>query len=485
MNQAHRPDGPVCTPEAANPTSVIILLMAGTFLAPLDSSIVNIALPAIAEHFDATLTAVSWVATAYLLTNASLVLTMGRLGDIQGLKKVYMAGFAVFAVGSLVCALAWSLPALIAARVVQAVGASMMFATGPALVTRTFAPNRRGWALGWLSLSVSAGLILGPVLGGFLLSAFGWQSIFLINIPLAVAVIVAARRMLPDDCPEPEPFDIWGAITAGAALSALLLGMSQIDSQGLGSGFVLGAFATSIVLAALFIWIESRTSHPMVDLTLFRSKRFAAGIAAPVLTYMALFAVTFTMPFYLLSARGIEPAIAGLILTSTAAAMAIFAPLAGRLSDRVGSRGLATVGLVWMSISLAAMSFLQTDTSLWVVVALLFSLGVGVSSFMTPNSAAVLRATPRARVGVGSALIGEARSVGMALGIGVTAAVIASGLAGADLLDSTGALSPADAELFVSAMGPAFMVAAAISLVAAAISWARGPDTVEGRDTVA
>ncbi len=239
------------------------------------------------------------------------------------------------------------------------------------------------------------------------------------------------------------------------------------------------------MLAGLFVWIESRLEHPMVDLALFRSRRFAAGVAAPVLTYMALFAVTFTMPFYLLSARGVEPAIAGLILTATPAAMAVFAPMAGRLSDRVGSRGLATIGLIWMSVSLGVMAMMGTDTSLWVVAALLFSLGVGVSSFMTPNSAAVLRATPRHRVGVGSALIGEARSVGMALGIGVTAAVIASGLAGANLLDSTGALGQADAELFVSAMAPAFVVAAVISLIAAIISWSRGPDAVEGRDPVA
>jgi EmrB/QacA subfamily drug resistance transporter len=480
MDTAQAPDGPACTPEPANPTSVIILLMAGTFLAPLDSSIVNIALPAIAEHFDVRLSAVSWVATAYLLTNASLVLTMGRLGDIRGLKKVYIGGFVVFGVGSVACALAWSLPALIVGRVIQAVGASMMFATGPALVTRTFPPNRRGWALGWLTLSVSAGLMVGPVLGGILLSAFGWPSIFLINVPLAIVVVIAARRMLPDDCPNPEPFDIWGAVVAAAALTVLLLGMSEIDRRGLDSAFVLGSFAVAAVLGALFVWIEGRVEHPMVDLDLFRSRRFAVGIAAPILAYMSLFAVTFTMPFYLVSARGVGPALAGLILTATPLAMAIFAPLAGRLSDRVGARGLSTGGLVWMAVVLAAMSGLATDTELWVVAALLFLLGMGVSSFMTPNAAAVLRATPRERVGVGSALIGQARSVGMALGIGVTAAVIGSGLAGANVLDSTGALSAADAQLFVDAMGPALMLAGGISMVAALISWMRGPETVEG-----
>jgi len=243
-----------------------------------------------------------------------------------------------------------------------------------------------------------------------------------------------------------------------------------------------------VILAVLFIWIERRQEHPMVDLTLFESRSFTAGIAAPVLTYMALFAVVFIMPFYLLSARGLEPALAGLVLTATPVAMAMLAPLAGRLSDRVGSRGLATTGLSWMSVSLVAMSMLGTQTPLWAVALLLFSVGIGVSIFMTPNSAAVLRATPQHRVGVGSALIGEARSVGMALGIGVTAAVIGVGLAGADLLGSSGALSAADAELFTQAMGPALLVAAAVSLAAAGVSWLRGPETikrvVEGRGSV-
>jgi EmrB/QacA subfamily drug resistance transporter len=459
--------------------------MAGTFLAPLDSSIVNIALPAIAEEFGAGLTQVSWVATAYLLANASLVLTMGRLGDMRGLKAVYIAGFAVFGAGSLACALAWSLPALIASRVLQAAGAAMMFATGPALVTRTFSSDRRGWALGWLSLSVSAGLMMGPVLGGILLSAFGWRSVFLINLPLAAAVIVAARRMLPQDCPTSEPFDLLGALTVGGALLSLLLGMSWIEADGLAAPNVLGAFAFAVLLGALFVVVERRVEHPMVDLSLFESRRFAAGVAAPVLAYMALFAVTFTLPFYLLSVRGLEPAVAGLVLTAIPAAMALLAPVAGRLSDRVGSRGLATAGLLWTAATLFVISRLELSTPLIVVAAALFSVGSGISFFMTPNSAAVLRATPRHRVGVGSALIGEARSVGMALGIGLTAAIIASGLGDSGLMDSTGVLGGADAQIFVEAMRPALVTAAVLTLLAATVSWLRGPDAVESSGSVA
>jgi MFS family permease len=264
--------------------------------------------------------------------------------------------------------------------------------------------------------------------------------------------------------------------------------MSEIDRQGILSPVVIGSFVGALVFGAAFIAIERRVEHPMVDLTLFRSRPFSAGLATPLFAYMALFAVTFTMPFYLLSVRGLGPAAAGLILTATPLAMAVFAPASGRLSDRWGSRGLATVGLVWMAVSLGAMSFIATGTPYWIVAAMLFSVGVGAAVFMTPNTAAVLRATPGHRVGVGSALIGQARSVGMALGIGITAAVVGTGLAGSDLMSLTGTLDEAQAELFVDAIAPALAVAAGLALLASAISWSRGPDgappQVEGDGTL-
>ena len=454
--------------------AVIIVLMAGTFLAPLDSSIVNIALPAIAESFDARLAAIGWVATAYLLTVASLVLVMGRLGDIWGLKRVYITGFVVFGIGSLACAMAPSLSALIAARVLQASGASMFFAAGPALVTRTFPPNRRGWALGWISLSVSVGLTLGPSLGGVLVGAFGWPSIFLVNIPLCIAVIWAAARLLPADCPVREPFDFAGALLAAISMTSLLIGLSEIDRRGLLSLFTVGSLVVAVVSGWAFLVLERRISHPMVDLTLFRSRAFSGGVGSAVMAYMSLFAVMFTLPFYLLQVRGLAPATAGLILTATPVAMALLSPFAGRMSDRWGSRVLTTGALVWLAVTLSAASMLGLDTPLPIVVAALFSIGVGLAVFGPPNTAGILRATPAHRVGVGSALAGQARSLGMALGIAATAAIVSTLLGGENLAE--GILSAEEAQRFMDALGPALAFAAAIAAVGALVSWSRGDD---------
>ena len=471
---------PVCVERSVDERVVLMVLAVGTFLAPLDSSIVNIALPAIAADFGARIAAAGWVATAYVLTTASLVLTMGRLGDILGLRRVYVTGFLVFGAGSAACALAPSLGWLIASRVFQATGAAAMFAAGPALVTRTFGPRRRGWALGWISLSVSAGLTLGPALGGVLVGTFGWQSIFLLNIPLAVIMAGLARRLLPEDCTQSEPFDLAGAALAALTLTSLLLALSEVDRSGFFSLNVLGAAVVSVTSAVAFVLVERAKAHPMLDLGLFSERRLSTGVVAALCSYASLFAVTFTMPFYLLKVRGIEAQYAGLLLTATPISMAVFSPIAGRLSDRWGSRGLATFGLGWLAFSLAVGgSTLTVDTPVAYIALGLFSVGTGLSIFQTPNTAAILRAVPRGRAGVGSALVAQARNLGMALGIGITAAIISVNLRGEELMAITGALTRAQAELFVDAMRPALLTASVIAGAGAFASWVRGAESTD------
>ncbi|MDF1542029.1 MAG: MFS transporter [Anaerosomatales bacterium] len=470
---------PTCVEHSVDERIVLLTLVAGTFIAPLDSSIVNIALPAIAADFGARIAAAGWVATAYVLTTASLVLTMGRLSDILGLRRIYVTGFLVFGAGSAACALAPSIGWLIAARVFQAVGAAAMFAAGPALVTRTFAPRRRGWALGWISLSVSAGLTLGPAVGGLLVGSFGWQAVFLINIPLALSMALLARRLLPEDCTQSEPFDLAGAVLAAVTLTSLLLALSEVDRSGLTSPNVLGALGVAIAAGFAFVSVERAQAHPMLDLSIFAERGLSAGVIAAVCSYASLFAVTFTMPFYLLRVRGIDAQLAGLILTATPISMAIFSPLAGRLSDRWGSRALSTAGLAWLALSLAGATQLSVDTPPGFVALTLFSVGTGISLFQAPNTAAILRAVPPGRAGVGSALVGQARNLGMAVGIGVTAAIVSVNLRGEDIMAIPGALTREQAQLFVAAMRPALLAGSAFALAGAVSSWARGRDAFE------
>lgn len=468
LQAADRPDGAVCTTSPANERAVLVVLLVGTFLAPLDSSIVNIALPQIAARLGQTLAEVSWVATAYLLTSASLLLSMGRVGDVWGLRRLYVGGLAVFAVGSAACAASTTLEMLVLSRIAQAVGASMLFAAGPALVTRTFPAGRRGRALGYISLAVSAGLTVGPALGGLLVGTFGWPSIFIINIPLALIAGTIAWRLLPDECPRGERFDIVGALLAGLALLSLLLGLGRIESSAYGEAGT--GVAVAVLLGAVFLWWERRAPHPMVDLRLFSSHAFSAGITAALLAYLSLFSVTFTMPFYLLRVQGFDPRVAGLVLTITPLAMAAIAPFAGRASDRMGSRGLATIGLVTLAAGLLGVSMLAPQSPVVAIGACLVCVGSGMAVFQTPNTASVLKATPRQRAGIGSAFVAEARNVGMAIGIALTAAVLGAQMGGG-LPGGEGALSPEAAGTFMTGMALACRLCAGIALGAAAVSW--------------
>lgn len=474
-------DGPVCVPGEVNPRAVLAVLVVGTVLAPLDSSIVNIALPAIAAQFGERLSAVGWVTSAYLLTTASLLLPMGRLGDMWGLRRLYAGGLVLFGIGSLLSALAPALPLLITTRVFQAVGASAIFAAGPALVTRTFPAGRRGWALGYISLAVSVGLTAGPALGGLLVGTFGWPSIFVINIPLTLGAAAVAWRLLPDECPESERFDVAGAVLASVTLLALLLGLSRADEAGFLSPLVLGSVAFALVTGGAFVWWERRVAAPMVDPRLFRSRAFSAGIGSATLAYLALLAVTFTIPFHLTRIVGLDTRVAGLLLTATPIAMALFAPTAGRLSDRHGSRGLATLGIATLSAGLLGASFLTAGSPIAAVPATLFVIGAGMAVFQTPNTAAILRAVPRERAGVGSAFVAVARNVGMAVGIALAAAIVGSFMGAAGLPNAGGSLPPEVASGFSSGMAAALRVAAAVAACAAALSWfGRDPDAVEG-----
>jgi len=443
---------------------VIATIMVGMFLAPFDSSIVNIALPTLATDLGVSLSQVAWVATAYLLTSASLILAMGRLGDVVGLRRVYTAGFTVFGIGSLACAFAPSLAWLIPARVLQALGAAMFFATGPAIVANTFPAKRRGRALGMVTLAVSVGLMAGPPLGGFLLEAFGWPSIFLINVPLAVLVVFVSSRALPADEPHDVTFDVFGSIWAGGALVGLLVSVSRAAEFGLDFGTAASA-AIALVCAVLFVRQEMRHPHPMIDLRLFGNAELGSATVGPVVNYLAMFTATFLLPFYLLRVLGLGESAAGLVLLATPATMAVASPLAGRLADRFDNRRLAAGGLLGVALGLVAISLLPVDASMVTVAAALVVLGVGASLFGVPNTNLILGLVPPAQRGIGSALVGEARTVGMALGIALSSAVVTIVLAGSDMLERGGVLSAVDAETFLGAMALATRIGAGLAVV--------------------
>jgi EmrB/QacA subfamily drug resistance transporter len=398
----------------------------GSLMSTLDGSIVNIALPAIQNDFGIDLTTVEWVVVAYLLVIGSLLLPFGRLGEVLTFKRVYLVGFAVFTLASLSCAASPNELALIGSRVVQAVGAAMMMAMGPAIVAHTFPPHERGRALGLNGVSVSIGLSLGPALGGVLTQQVTWRAIFLINAPVGVLAMLWAARILPEEAGNRDQrFDLGGAFLSGVGLFCLLLALSEGQTWGWTSLPIVGLFALFVVFGVIFLAVESRAIQPMVELALFRIRPFSAGLASVVVAFAGLFTATFLLPFLLVQARGFQPLDAGLMLTPVPITMAVVAPFSGTLSDRVGPRVPASIGMAVMVLGLLSLTQLPVDFGVPDLVWRLVLLGIGQGLFMSPNSSAVLGSVPRPRMGTASGTLAQMRVNGQALGIALSAAIVA------------------------------------------------------------
>ena len=404
---------------------VLVTIGIGTFMSALDGSVVNTLLPVLSRELHTGIAAIEWVTTIYLLVISGLLLSVGRAGDMFGHRHLYLAGFVIFVIGSALCGLAGSSHMLIALRALQATGAAMLYATAPAILTRTFPATQRGRALGAQGTFTYLGLTAGPSLGGWLAGAFGWRSVFYINVPVGlVAILLAIRSIAPDRVRQQgERFDFGGAAAFTAGLVALLLALDQGHAWGWGSPRIVGLLVAAVVVLAAFVRIESRRESPMLDLTLFRRRVFSAATVSALLNYMCVYAVLFVLPFLLIQGRGLSVQRAGLVLTAQPIVMAIVAPISGTLSDRIGSRGLATAGMLVLAAGLAWLAVLARGGSLTSIAAALAVVGLGVGTFVSPNNSALMGAAPGYRQGIASGVLATARNVGMALGVGFAGAV--------------------------------------------------------------
>ena len=450
----------------------------GVFLATMESSVVNIALPVLSIEFDAAPGSVFWVPLAYIITSAGLMLTMGRLGDLYGRKRIYAGGFLVFTVGTGLAAISGTLPELVGARVVQALGAAMVMSSGTAIVTASFPGRSRGWALGIQGALVGAGLAMGPVLGGVLVDVLDWRAIFWTRLPLSLGGSLLALALLRDAAPEGRPrgLDIPGAVVLFGLLFSLVLAVNRGDDWGWSSAAVVALLTLSGALLPLFVFVERRSPSPVVALELFRIRRFAGGTAAAVLSFNGFAAITILIPFYLIQANGFSTLKAGAVVATLPLTMLMLAPLMGALSDRIGPRLLTTLGLLTNVGGLLFMTTLTTDSPVSAIVLRLLVLGVGTGMFGTPNNSSVMGSVPADRLGTASAALSTARTVGQAIGIAIAGAIFtaqAAAYAGARSplgLDDV-ALRPA---AFLSGAELAFLVAAGIVFTGAIVTWLGG-----------
>jgi EmrB/QacA subfamily drug resistance transporter len=434
-------------------------------MAGLDSGISNTVLPVIATSLGVDVASAQWVVSVYVLVLSCLLLAFGRLGDLHGYKRIYLAGFALFVLASATCAFSPGIGVLIAARAVQAIGAAMLAANSPAILISAFPDEQRGRALGFQATAVYLGLAAGPPLGGWLTAVFGWGAVFLVNVPIGVADMILAARVIPRDRPalkRGESFDVTGAALFTAGVLVLIFGLNQVHVWGWTSPLLAACALVAVLALGAFVATERRAIAPMLDLHLFASRAFSASVISATLNYMATFSMIFLLPFYLIEARQLSVALAGLVLTAQPVVMAMTAPFSGALSDRLGPRLPATVGMVIIALCLGVLSRLGLDTPLINIIAVLLVLGIGVGLFTAPNTSAALGAVPGIRRGVASAVLATARNLGMVLGIGVAGAVFTS------ILTQVGASSQAVVEGASAGLSVAAVVAAIGALTSAA-----------------
>jgi EmrB/QacA subfamily drug resistance transporter len=448
---------------------VLSAVSLGTFMSTLNASIVNISLPTLANDFDVGISDIEWVVVAFLLATGALLLTFGRLGDIVGYKRVYMAGFIIFTLAGALCGLSQSMAELIGLRVVQGLGAGMIQAIGPAIVTATFSPQERGKALGLNGMSVAVGLALGPTLGGILTGWLSWHWIFFVNLPVGIFGVLWAQRVLPDGGgrdSRQRRFDSLGAVLASGALLSLLLALSEGSSWGWESLGTIGLLAAFALLGVAFIITELRVRQPMLDLSLFTIRSFSAGNTSLLIAFAALFAANFLLPFFLERGQGLSDLESGLLLIPLSLAILVVAPLSGALSDRIGTRVPSTTGLVILAVGLLSLTGVNADTSHWSLIWRFALVGTGLGLFNSPNQSSIMGSVPRPRLGNASGMISQMRYAGQALGIAVGGAVIASRVP-AHAQDLVGILPQplVERDAFILAMHDAFYVAVAICIV--------------------
>jgi EmrB/QacA subfamily drug resistance transporter len=416
----HTPDVPVVGTEKR--IVLLIAILAG-FITPFDGSAVNIALPVLGAEFHMDAIALSWVATAYLLSSALFLVPFGKIADIYGRKKIFLYGIAVFSLSSLIMTMVSSTEMLIGVRVFQGIGSAMIFGTGVAIITSVFPPGERGKAIGIYVTAVYVGLSIGPLLGGAMTQYLGWRSIFFVNVPIGIITILLILWKIKGEWAEckGEKFDLIGSVIYGAAIVALMYGFSALpDFQG---AALIAAGILGIIIFALY---EMRIPSPVLDISLLTKNRiFAFSNLSALINYSATFAVTFLLSLDLQYTKGFTPAHAGTILIVQPVVMAMVSPIAGRLSDRIEPRIVASVGMTFTAIGLFLLIFLTDVTPIWYLIVILIVLGIGFGLFSSPNTNAIMSSVDKRYYGVASGMNGTMRLLGQMLSMGIAMMIFA------------------------------------------------------------
>jgi EmrB/QacA subfamily drug resistance transporter len=433
----------------------------GLFMIMLDNTVVNVALPSIQRDLGADLSELEWIVTGYALTFASLMLVGGKVADAYGRRLIFVVGIVVFTVASLMCGLATSSDMLIGSRVLQGAGAALMNPATLSIIAATFPPRERGTAIGiWAGTSALA-LAIGPLVGGLITEHLDWSWIFFVNVPIGALGIVASFAFIDESRDETHAsLDLPGLATSAIGLFALTYGLIEANTYGWTSARILGAFAIAVVGLVSFVVLERRRRDPMLPLDLFRNTTYTGANLVTLLVALAMFGVFFFVSLYMQNILGYSAVQAGAAFLPMTVLIILVAPIAGRTSDRFGSRWLMTAGMSLLALQLVLLSQLGIDASFWNLLPALLIGGVGMSLTMTPSAAAATRGVPVDKAGIGSAVLNSARQVGGTMGVALMGAIIAA--------EAGGERTP---EAFMRGFERALLVAAAIAALGAVVAY--------------
>jgi len=443
----------------------IILFVASlsSFLVPYTGSSITVALPAMAAQFHADAVTLGWITSAYIISAAVFIVPFGRYADIVGRRKVFLYGLLIFTLASLGCAFSPTEIVLIAFRFLQGIGGAMIFATSVAIVTQVFGPGERGAALGITIATVYAGLSIGPFLGGVLTDHFGWPAIFLINVPIGIVTIALTLQRVRHEWADAagERFDLQGAIVYGIMLFAAVFGMLLLPDL---SGLLW--IAAALAGAVLFYRTERRSKSPLMDLSVFSGNRtFVFSNIAAMINYGATYGVGVLLSLYLQYIQGFSAETAGIILVAQPVVQCIFSPIAGRLSDRLEPRIVATAGMALTAAGLAPFIFLAPQTPVWFIVACLMVMGLGYGLFSSPNTNAIMSSVDRCDYGVASGMVSTMRLIGQMLSLGI-AGLIFTAIMGHVKIEA--------GEPLMHSIQVAFIIMAVLCVLGVVFSLARG-----------
>ncbi len=445
--------------------AALLVTTLDSFLTPMMASAVAVALPSIARDFAMSAVQMSWVASAYLLAAAAFLLPFGRLADIHGRKKVFSIGNLLFGGASLLAGLAPNAGVFLLARALQGTGMAMVFGTSVAILTSVFPPHRRGWVLGINVAATYSGLSLGPFIGGLLTQSFGWRSVFLINVPLGLLVLAALWLKMRREWAEcrGESFDWQGSLGYSVMLTASMLGFTWLPGWR-GAAMLLLAAA----LFPLFMRWETRSTHPIFQARLARGNTvFVFSNLAALVNYSATFAISFLLSLYLQYIKGFTPRATGLVLIAQPVVMALFSPLAGRLSDRLEPRIVASLGMGLCAMGLFAFAWLGQDSGLGFIVAALILVGFGFALFSSPNTNAIMGSVEKKYYGVAASTLGTMRIVGQMMSMGIATLVFSMFIGKVRIV-------PANYPLFLASMRVSFVIFIVLCYCGVFFSLARG-----------